>query len=403
MIQRSLCFFLTCGSLVACTTGISELGHGTDQESGGSPGSGGENDDSPRGGTRPVGTGGTTVGSGGTTARGGSGKGGSSSGKGGSSSGRGGSATGGKASSAGQPATTGGSAGLSEGDAGEGATGGTGNATSVGGAYSTGGVGEQPECVSYMDMNQGDDPPQSEDCPAIGAALKEAHDNALLGEEVEVEPLAGTWATGSGTERIELVLDAAGNGTLRFGEASEFPSFEAGDETFLTTTGELDAVEVSDYSHVKIHQGFAYSIIAESGRGSELSFHVVGLEAFDGWCAEQAPVLSPNAKACYACMYDEGYYTFSSCGLDQRGCFAGKLVYDPEERVHCGRVELCVVPYHKACLCNADGCFANLTMHDQLTDYPFTLQRDPVDPSILRLASLSELRPKVTKYLEKQE
>src|SRR5690606_6871138 len=59
-------------------------------------------------------------------------------------------------------------------------------------------------CMTSVETNQGESPPSEDECPAIGAELKAAHDSALQGTELTVPLLAGTWAAGSGPERIEL-------------------------------------------------------------------------------------------------------------------------------------------------------------------------------------------------------
>ena len=111
---------------------------------------------------------------------------------------------------------------------------------------------------------------------------------------------------------------------------------------------------------------------------------------------------------CYACEYDAGLYTLyqsqsgAGCG-EQAGCFTGDHDPDEENRVHCGRFELCLMPYDRACFCTAEECFANAVGNGQITFFPFAASLDPFDATILRLASLSELRPKVTYYLDKQE
>jgi hypothetical protein len=293
-------------------------------------------------------------------------------------------------------------AGTSNGGSGAQSAGGMGAAAGTDAMGGMGATGGDPGCVNTLDTNQGNDPPAAEECADIGEALKSAHDGALVTADLDVVPLAGTWLTGSGASRIEIVLDALGKGTVRFGEASMFPEFSEDDETFLTATGERDADDVLGLSHLKLQPGFAYSVLADSGRGSQMSFHVLVMEAWNDWCAAQTPIESPNSRNCYACMYDEGLYSFSSCG-EEPGCYAGDHDLSEEQRVHCGRVELCVMPHHNVCNCNAEECFTNLGNRNQLTDYPFTLELDPVDTTVLRLASHSELVEKVTYYLEKQE
>lgn len=261
---------------------------------------------------------------------------------------------------------------------------------------------QEPSCGSNtLDPNQGNPPPDPEDCDAIGQALAAGHDAALAGEVLEIEPLVGTWVDDSGEPSVELVLDVTGKGTLRFGQASEFPEATESDETLLTGTENADASDPFAFSHFRPHPGFGYTVIAESGRGSEMSFHILTVEAFEPWCALQAPVASPYAPSCYACEeVAELYSFFSGCGA-QDGCYASDRDPDEALRVHCGRVELCAMPYDSVCACTADECFANVEIQGQLNFYPYQVELDPVDTTVLRLRSLSELAEQVTYYLER--
>jgi hypothetical protein len=404
-MNRPLLALLTLCSLFACDV---ESTLGTGMDSGGNAGD--PADPGGYGGEDPAasGTGASEAGKG-TRA----GSGGQTSGSGGASAGRSGGAPdagrGGTTSSAG----TGGMGGR-----GGGSTSSAGSESASSGMGSTAGMeamagaptgGTSSNCESnWLDTNQGIQPPPAEDCPAIGETLKQAHDAALEGKALEVVPLVGTWVDGSGSTRIELVLDATGLGTLRFGEATDFPEITDPDEPYLTTIGERDADQIFDLAHLSVRLGFGYRVIADEGRGSEMSFHINTMEPWEEWCGLQRPVQSPYARACYACMYDAGKYSFfedtpaEQCG-DEVGCYEGILESDPEKRVHCGRYELCVVPHHNVCNCTVDGCFANVAVNDQLTVYPFSATLDPVETTVLRLASLSELREKTTYYLEKQE
>ncbi|WP_437479386.1 hypothetical protein WME75_33400 [Sorangium sp. So ce1014] len=260
-------------------------------------------------------------------------------------------------------------------------------------------------CQDYVETNQGQELPAEEECPEIGMALKAAHDTALQSAELAVAPLAGTWVTGSGPARVEIVLDAKGQGTLLFGEPTDLPPISDPDEPYLTSREDNDAEDIFGLRYLKKYPGFKYSVVAESGHGSEMSFHVWVMEVWEGWCAAQTPVPSPHSHHCYACMYDDGVYSFvtGETGCEEpAGCYAGQSL-DEEKRVDCGRVELCVMPYNNVCNCTADECFANLGgAPGQLTVYPYTVTLDPVDTAILRLKSLSELEDKTTYYLDKQ-
>ena len=360
MNLRSLTILVTLSSLYACGE-VSTLGTGMD-----SGGTGGRDPDQTEGKETEAGTG-----SGGTAG------------------------TGGKASGEGNAPSHGGT-----GTAGEGGT-------SAGASPGAGGNEEEPEelCQDTLDTNQGADPPAEEECEEIGTALEAAYDAALDGAELTVTPLAGTWVTGSGPQRIELVLDAQGKGTLLFGEPTALPEISDPEEPYLTNRDADDAEDLLGLGHLKRYPGFPYTVVSANGQGSEMSFHILVMETWDSWCQLQAPVASASAHACYACMGDDRLYSIvddaSSCDAPE-GCYAGESLNE-EDRVHCGRFELCLMPHHSVCNCNSDGCFANLAATGQLTVYPYELTLDPVDTTILRLKSLSELEEKKTYYLQKQQ
>ncbi|WP_437736498.1 hypothetical protein [Sorangium sp. So ce1335] len=284
-------------------------------------------------------------------------------------------------------------------------------ASGVGGGGDTtatgaGGTEEIPPdlCPGGVESDDEREPTSEEQCQEIGAVLKAEHDTALQGAELAVAPLAGTWVIGSGPERVELVLDAQGQGTLLFGEPTDLPPMSDPDELYLTNRAANDAEDLFGLDHLKIHPGFRYSVVAESGRGGEMSFHIWVVEVWEGWCAAQTPVPSPYSRHCHACMYDEGRYTFissrSACEVPP-GCYAGHTL-EEDKLVDCGRLELCVLPNYNVCNCTGDECFANLGgSQNQLTVYPYTVTLDPADATILRLKSLSELDGR-TYYLDKQ-
>lgn len=264
----------------------------------------------------------------------------------------------------------------------------------------------EPAACSWttIDPNQGNPAPDESECVGIGETLEAAHDSALEGPALEVALLAGAWLDASGgLVRVELTLDASGHGTLRFGDPADYPTPSASDETFLTTTGPADASNVFDQEHLRPQAGFGHTVITETGSGSEMSFHILTVEAWDPWCALQEPVYSPDAPSCHACTEVAPIYSFTSgdaCG-ETSGCYASDKEASEERRVHCGRVELCAMPYSSVCACSATKCFANVAMSGQLNWYPYAAELDPVDNDILMLRSLSELNDKTTYYLER--
>ena len=245
-------------------------------------------------------------------------------------------------------------------------------------------------------------PPQPEECTGIGETLVQNHDAALEGPVLDVPLLVGTWGVGSGVSHVELVLDGDGKGTLRFGQASDYPTPSATDETFLSRVGDRAAAIIG--AELRPHAGYAYTVVADAGQGSEMSFHILTVEAWQPWCELQPPVASPFAPNCYACVEVAERYSFFpafDCGEEQAGCYASDREADETKRLHCGRLGLCAAPYSSACVCTAETCFANVAIPAQGNRYSYELQLDPLDSSILRLRGLSELQEPTTHYLTK--
>lgn len=217
-----------------------------------------------------------------------------------------------------------------------------------------------------------------------------AEDAATL----NVKPLAGKWLDGSGAERIELVVDETGRGTLRFGEPTDLPEFDA-NEPYLTMIGATDARGFDQFSYKStLVSGFAYRVIPDQGRASEMSFGIRGSEPWSDWCAEQEPVRGID---CYACEFrgDTTQYAGTECGANA-GCYVGESA-EPSRyvRTHCGRLALCGGVSQK-CWCTKDECMMNPS---RTNGYKVTI--DPVDTTVLRFNE--EYATEGTRYLTRVE
>jgi hypothetical protein len=214
------------------------------------------------------------------------------------------------------------------------------------------------------------------------------------GATLEVKPLAGTWTDGSGDQRIELVLDETGAGTLTFGEPAELPEFDP-EEAYLTDIDARDGaeVEIVGYSPVVV-PGFAYSVVAETGRASEMAFRIRDSEPWRDWCAAQEPVRGPG---CYGCELRGNmiFYGGDECG-ERAGCYVAQSSQpDKLVNVHCGRLQLCGSG-QPTCWCDEGGC----TNHPSGTrGYKVTI--DPVDVTVLRFNE--EYATEGTRYLVREE
>jgi hypothetical protein len=216
-----------------------------------------------------------------------------------------------------------------------------------------------------------------------------ADDDATL----DVKPLAGKWVDGSGAERVELVFDETGRGTVLFGEPIDLPEVDP-DEPYLTEIGATDAEGFDQFSYKPtLVSGFAYSVIPAQGRASEMSFAIRGSEPWSVWCAEQEPV---HGVDCYACEFrgDTAQYAGAECG-ERAGCYVG-LSSEPGRYVptHCGRLALCAGVSRK-CWCTKDTC-----MNDPSRTHSYKVTIDPVDVAVLRFNE--EYATEGTRYLTRE-
>jgi hypothetical protein len=206
---------------------------------------------------------------------------------------------------------------------------------------------------------------------------------------LDVKPLAGTWSDGTGDERLELVLDETGRGTLTHGDPAELPEPVA-EEAYLTGIGALDARAPALPRYGTLIHGFEYSVVPVEGRASELSFAVRGSEPWDEWCALQRPVRGP---LCYGCEFAawSSMFAGTECG-ERAGCYVGQSSDTDHVRVHCGRSSLCSWSF-SVCSCDQYSC----TSQPALT-HEFVVALDPFDAGVARFDVSGD-----TRYLSRQD
>jgi hypothetical protein len=201
---------------------------------------------------------------------------------------------------------------------------------------------------------------------------------------LEVEVLAGTWRDGEGDERIELVLDATGHGSLLYGEPGELPLVDPA-AAYLVDEMKAEA----EYQRL----GFTYELHPVDGGGSEMTAQVRLTEPWAEWCSLQTP--KPGAT-CYACEvdYNMGYrFFYNECGTS--GCFIPTTPAATQlAQVDCGRTNLCL-SFSRVCECNSTFCKASRTSRD------LTFALDPVDSNVLRVPN--GWNDPTTRYLARSE
>jgi hypothetical protein len=212
-----------------------------------------------------------------------------------------------------------------------------------------------------------------EECRKREADIERELETLFEPFELSVAPLAGTWSDGEGDQRLELVLDEKGRGTLLFGEEIELPGFDDPEQPYLLelTPEQWAQAGRSEPNFLK-RQGFRYQVVPKNGRASDMTFAIFPSEPWADWCAAQTPVLGLN---CYSCeLRLDGFLTGPEL------CYQSSPNISDLEVVEssCERLVLCA----NACVCTHDSCRAGA--HDALL-YRVTI--DPVDVTVLRFGA----------------
>jgi hypothetical protein len=230
-----------------------------------------------------------------------------------------------------------------------------------------------------------------EECTTRAAQELATREENMAANMLSVAPLAGTWVDGVGDERVELVVDAKGAGTIVWGDPSKFPEIGDPARPFLVSSDVPDGTGIRD-RRVRMVPSFRYALIPKTGRASEMSFVLDRFAPWGEWCSLQPPIRNDN---CYSCEYELGggsAYLGEECG-ERRGCYVmyGRL----HLQVDCGRAELCASQVG-VCSCTKDEC-----VDRGEPSLRYTAMLDPVDTSVLRLVAEGGMEP--TRYLARAE
>jgi hypothetical protein len=278
-----------------------------------------------------------------------------------------------------EPAT-GGTAGGSAGS-GDGPAGSLGGGISLGGNHTGKGAGtggsscpvNPNQIVPADEARLSSDAQSDEECEAVDETQR-AEWEGNESRELDVELLAGTWIDESGSERVELVLDATGNGSYLIGVEVDPATIDDPQEPFLISQGP-NQIGVSIPREP--FENFRYRLYPVSGLGSQMKFLLRLSQPWDEWCAMQAPV---RGDRCYGCeLIFQAASSLSEVGCGElAGCYTAND-HDQWVRLHCGRYTLCA-SLDAVCTCTSEECRGSLSGSRTLT-----ATRDPVDPNVLRL------------------
>lgn len=188
----------------------------------------------------------------------------------------------------------------------------------------------------------------SDDPVSLGGAV--AVDRSALSSYAAVwEGYVEAHTFPSGSDRVRLVLDEDGNGTVTFGEGTPRPMPTDADDPFP----DLDEGGIERLMYDSHHEGFSHDIAeanveAERLRARTGPTNIYGQAA----CALQTPVLVEDSDVdnWYSCVPG------SSAAHREEGCFLVNLS-DPngsELEVPCKKLELCF----SRCDCTSTECTA---------------------------------------------
>jgi hypothetical protein len=214
-----------------------------------------------------------------------------------------------------------------------------------------------------------------ETCDSEAEAAEESFASYDREQEIDLGELAGKWTDGSGSTRIELMLDEAGASTVKFGDVP-LPELDL-EGAYLTGIDERDPSRVENYwFHPDLVRGFAYTLISAQWLGDEMSFSFRLTEPWEDWCAAQEPV---RGAYCYYCapMGSRSSLRDESCE-ELSGCFTFEEL-SRQVRLDCGRVALC---QSSVCWCSKEGCRAN-----PLSFGGATVRTEPTDPNVIQIVS----------------
>jgi len=158
-----------------------------------------------------------------------------------------------------------------------------------------------------------------------------------------------------GSDRVRLVLDGNGAGSLRVGNAAllapatdpnvGYPAGATWDKGFLTNVGGIVA-------------GFEYPVHGTRIEDSRIRIGVAPNDLYAGWCALQTPVRDDVNGGSYGCV---GNWGFSMPGTSST-CSQTNPSTQETVSIDCGKLMLCEVA--QACTCTASACAANVTTNN---------------------------------------
>lgn len=145
----------------------------------------------------------------------------------------------------------------------------------------------------------------------------------------------------SGSDRVRLVLDESGQGTMQFGDGPLLPP--PADPDVGYPPGDGAAFSGPAGPRPVLREGFLYPVHETMVADKRLRLSVRVSDLYEAWCALQTPV--PLGQDAFGCLPNDGFsWTADSC-------MVGSMPVD------CGKLSLCLAG-SGVCSCTATSCDA---------------------------------------------
>ena len=168
----------------------------------------------------------------------------------------------------------------------------------------------------------------------------------------------------AGSDRVRLVLDGNGHGTLQLGDAGLLPPPTQAAGGYL-----LDPLSKAGGPLGPVFRdGFQYPVHDARVEAGRIRFGIDPLELYGAWCALVPPVVNELAPSGYACGAEGGGFNFPSGSsntstLADAMCVFQFATTNPNMAnsvpVDCGIYQLCVGG--GVCTCTASACGSHVT------------------------------------------
>lgn len=149
------------------------------------------------------------------------------------------------------------------------------------------------------------------------------------------------------SDRVRLLLDATGAGTLEVGEGAPLPVPTQAEGGYLT-----DGVMHAQEDIALFRDGFKYPVHAARVDAGRIRLGIDPLEIFGAWCAFAPPVTNSGVPSGYSCAAEGGGFSFDPMVCDYQYTDANGV--HQMITVDCGIYLTCIG--RNPCTCSATSC-----------------------------------------------